>query len=404
MPKVKLEGKGYWEDEYNRRANLIPGVNQRLLAEIGTDLKHRLKKLFSSKLTAPFLNPFGIDTRKEALVKEALATLTRLSGESKIKSQEIVVGNEMWFYNPLTQETSWDDPQKSMEQLIQESKTTGPLGKPVVRENLPKYAPITSLDPRGIYSDSRKLRELIRDPYPKEFKRIDLNTFVQGTPIPWGKFNTVFIEASDDLINNPLGGHVGVLIRNLTEPISYSWYDSHGTSWRNPRTFFYQWRNILDSIVGDSQVNFNDVQHQCTTQLCQSFAKIRATYSNLTNQEYDQELRRTAQQIANDPNFEVVNNVNTPTILRVGPDSTRPSRFYPIENLKEALQTYSGTNPPVIGIRQTGYAPGDVYAAPLAAQKIGEDFITNPQQPVPFSTAVGRGKICKKCGLPKYKN
>jgi len=400
MPKVKLEGKGYWEDEYNRQANLIPGVNQRLLAEIGTDLKHRLKKLYSSKLTAPFLKPFGFDTRKEALVKEALATLTRLNENYALPGQAFVENTKKVLGRERTQKEEVN-PKKSLEQLLEESRTTGPLGKPIVRENPPKYAPITSLSSKGIYYDSRRLREIKRDPYPKEFKRIYLNTFVPGTPIPWGKFNTVFLAGFNDSGN---GGHIGVLIRNLTEPISYTWYDSHGTSWRNPRTYFYQWRNILDGIVGNSQVNFNDVQHQCSTELCQTFAKIRATYPNLTNEEYDQELRRTAQQIANDPNFRVVNNINTPTILRLGPNLTRPSRFYPIENMKEALQTYSGTNLPVIGIGQTGYAPGDVFAAPLVAQKVEQDFITNPQRPVPFSTAVGRGKRCPKCGLLKRRN
>jgi hypothetical protein len=407
MPR-KLTGKGYWEDEYNRRANLIPGVNQRLLAEIGTDLKNRLSKLYSSKFTAPFLKPFGIDTRKEALVKEAIATLTRLTNENPRKGFERVTeGKETWLYNPVTKQSFWEDelPERTLAEKIADSRTTGRLGQPVVRENLPKYKPITELtaDATTVYTRDSPL---IKTDYPKQFKVISLNEGING-PIPWGKFNTVFVKAHHP---GARSGHVAVLIRNLTDPISYTWYDSHGTSWRDEGTHFYRWREILNRIVGDSPVNFNDVEHQCNNSLCQTFAKIRATYANLTNEQYAEELRRTAEQIARDPTF-YVENIGMPLI---GPNR-EVEAYAPVRNTKQLLGRYARANLEVIPPNMYGFEAGDVYAAPLVANKVNnnpKEMLINPQQEVPFSTArplpapapvpanAGRGR-CQNCGLPK---
>ena len=378
MPE--LTGKGYWENEYNRRANLIEGVNQRLLAEIGTDLKNLLSKLPSSKYTAPFLKPFGIDTRKEALVKEAIATLTRLTNESPRRGLERhTEGEDVWFYNPVTKESFWEDqlPERTLAEKIADSRTTGRLGQPVVRENLPKYKPISGLTASSdtVYGYNSPL---VRTKTPKQFKTLILNDGING-PIPWGKFNTVFIVGREP--GRPADGHVGVLIRHLTDPISYSWYDSHGTSWRNARTFFYRWREILDRIVGDSPVNFNDVVHQCNSYLCQTFAKIRATYANLTNEEYAEELRRTAQQIANDPAFPV-ENIAMPL---VGP-TFNVAGYATMENTKQLLGAYARRNIEIPPRNMYGFEPGDVYATQLVANKVSEpkEMLINPQQEVPF--------------------
>ena len=424
--KSKIKGKGRWEDEYNREANRIPGVNQRLLAEIGTDLKHRLSELGTTRLTAPFLSLFGIETRKEALVREALATLRRLSDEfnQTVRPENIRViqdDGEIWYFNRVTNRSTWEDPRgRTLEQLIAASRTTGPLGEAVVRENPPKYAPITSLEPEGIFDqNSEKFQRVINSPFPKEFKLINLNNFDPATPIPWGKFNTVFIEGNDGTV-----GHVGVLIRNLTDPISYTFYDSNAQSWRIRGTFFNPWRRILDGIVGDAEVNFNDSRHQCDSYLCKTFARIRATYPELTNEQYNVELIRTARAIASNPNFPI-SNTGFP-IRERSPAGFRRAGFVTPPNIRQTLLTYTNEAPPGLPLQgQYGHQAGDVFAAPLVTQKVQQELLSNPQQAVPFSNIArlrapapapapapaaaepvdgqGKPKKCKKCGLSKLK-
>ena len=391
-----LSGSGQWEKEYYAKANIIPHVNQRLLAEIGTDLKHRLADLPSSKYTAPFLSPFGIDTRKGALVKEALATLERLS---KISLEHPTISGvqsyqedgRTLYYNPLNRESTLERPGRPIEELVQESRVTGPLGKPVVRDNPPKYGTIGYVDTTDIFNEiqPRKLqparfRDIMDIEYPKAFKLYQLETYA-GEPIEWKKFNTIFIKAN---YPDTPSGHVGVLIRNLTNPISYTWYDSHGLGWRDPRSYFYRSRDILNRIVGDAEVDFNGREHQCNTLLCQSFAKIRATYPNLTNEQYDQELKRTARRIADDPDFYISAAfpvMRSPLLGQV------PRRLPELsnQNIRDTMRAHSQDVAPVIPVipRQNYHESGDVYAAPLVAQKVEQDLIMNPYEPVLFSSA-----------------
>jgi len=390
-----LSGGGYWEDEYNRRANLIPGVNQKLLAEIGTDLKHRLARLMTTKFVRP-LSIFGVKTNKERLVTEALDTLTRLSIQSNphpTPGVETCISNtnspgETYYYNPLNNNTTWEhpiNPARPIEELVQESRTTGRLGHPIIRDNPPKYRPITQIDPRGIFdTESSEFKSILHLPFPSEFKYIQIQNYVIGTPIPWGKFNTVFISGR----HPDQYGHVGVLIRNLTNPISYTWYDSHGTSWRQDFSFFNPWQEQLDSIVGNADVNFNDSVHQCSSSLCKSFAKIRATYPNLTNEQYNQELKQTAQQIANNPNFNVITTA-LPIYERDEDNFITKKGYVTPTDPKQILGIYSRNIPPAIP-EQGLYAhrPGDVYAAQLVAEKVQEPLISNPQEIIPF---IGQG-------------
>jgi hypothetical protein len=416
---LPLRGGGEYETQYSRRANAIPNVNKRLLAEIGTDLKYRLESLPSSKWTSPFLKPFGIKTRKQALVDEAIATLTRLSQEynNRNRIELIREGDQTWYYNPLTEQTTWDNPARPMTELVEASKTTGPLGKRVVRENIPKYAPIEKFKAdRELYSRNhnkftmpKKLYDLIYGNYPKDFGFINLNEYEIGDPVEWKKFNTIFIRAH---YADKRTGHVGVLIRNLTEPLSYTWYDSHGTNWRNPNSFFYPDREELDSIVGYSPVDFNGIKHQCNTGICKAFAQVRATYGDLSNIEYDRELKRVAREIAADPSF-FIDEATFP-VRQVGENrllGEQQRTFITPPNPREVIAEQSAEIPPVIPADLYAgqyYQPGSVYAEPLVFEKQRQSLYKNPQIPVPFSTAQpppieGEGKYrkCKKCGLPK---
>jgi hypothetical protein len=222
--------------------------------------------------------------------------------------------------------------------------------------------------------------------WPKGMKEILLNgdSFKIGDPVPWGKFNVEFIGANDIP-----AGHESVLIRHLN-PFSYSFYDSHGYGWRNPNSFFYRWRDKLDSIVGDAPVNFNDSNHQCTAAICRLFSKIRATYPNLSNEEYNQELKKTALEIASDPNF-YVESAAIP-VYQVLEDETainpRVGWVQP-SNMKEALRLRVGEEPLERPNEPGAYyhREGDVWAAPLVLQKAEMPLIENPQEEVRYSTA-----------------
>jgi hypothetical protein len=385
-----LNGSGRWENEYYRLAQRVPHVDQRLLAEIGTDLKHRLAALGPTWYYSPLFKTFGIDTRKEALVKEAIETLTRLNKKSFAKIQKYNDGNKTWYYNPVTKESSLRPPIYTTDELVEESKVTGPLGKRVVRENPPKYAPITRLVPNSGVFDSKssvvsKHALVETSPFPKGIKEIIVNgLFKVGDPVPWGKFNVVFIR----MIGLP-AGHSAVLIRHLN-PFSYSFYDAHGVGWRDPTSAFYPHRAILDSIVGNYRVNFNDSQHQCNALLCRLFSKIRATYPNLSNTEYDRELKKSALEIANDPEF-YVQSAPVP-VYRVSDSPNVPDGIvgdHPPADMKEAIRNRVGDQPIVQPTRPGTFyqKSGDIWAAPLILQKAEMPLIQNPQEPVPYSTA-----------------
>jgi hypothetical protein len=382
--KCGLIGKGFFEDEYNRRANLIPNVNQKLLAEIGTDLKYRLEKSLPTTGIRNILSQFNIKTRKEVLVDEAIAKLTSLNNK---------VNNLPKGEPPLTPlyPTVTEPIRKKYARYLynKDGKVTGTYGKEVVREHAPKYDPITGLNapynyfkhhetidynPDEVPVADRPIYHTIKD--PEGFKTIYINSFDFTTPIPWGKFNAVFVKVR---IGNE--GHVAVLIRNLTDPISYAFYDSHGRGWRHPTSDYYRFREKLDKIVGNAQVSFNDSQHQCFAPLCQSFTKIRITYPDLTNEQYNQKLIETAKRIVNDPKMKFSSVIGIPGLNR-----NLEQIPLNINNNRAVMKNFLDKNVP----RQTnveGYElkGADVIYAPLIANKVLNNLTRN----VPSSTGMG---------------
>lgn len=370
--KCGLIGKGFFEGEYNRRANLIPNVNQKLLAEIGTDLKYRLEKSIPTTGIRNILSQFNIKTRKEVLVDEAIAKLTSLSNK---------VNNLPEGEPPLTPlyPTVTEPVRKRYARYLynKDGKVTGPYGKEVVREHAPKYDPITSLDVPYDYFKSSFPYNTFK--YPEEFKGILINSWNPNIPIrQWGKFNAIFVAVTNPAIRR---GHIGVLIRNLTDPISYAFYDSHGKGWRNPTSSFYNFRDKLDQIIGNAEVSFNDSVHQCNSPLCQTFAKIRITYPDLTNEQYNQKLIETAERLVNDSKMKF-GSLNIP----VRNISTGEIHNEPVKNSRTLMKAFIRKNMPHSLSREgnTYLGPDAVYT-PLIANKMVMGMTKN----VPSSTGMG---------------
>ena len=366
-----MNGSGKWEDEYNIRANKIPYVNQKLLAEIGTDLKHRLAYLPSSKWTSPILTPLGMKTRKEILVDEAIQTLTELTNKRTLPLPKELTNKVI--VNPL--HTSGTDLYKNY------GKVTGKYGKQVRREEPPKYSKVDTLaDYHDIYNDSTIFNQL---PYTEGFNVININKYNLNKPIAWGKFNAVFVLGARPKARS---GHAAVLIRNLTDPISYTWYDSHGyeDGWNNINSSFYYAKDKLNQIINGYEVDFNDVNHQCSAPLCQSFAKIRITYPNLSNTEYDEMLIATANEIAREPHL-----YTTTFPVPFRKSGTDERRVVNIENIQKEMLTHLSPkeykveqNPERIAAKKEGFdsQKADVVYTPIIANKIFRPLNINPSR------------------------
>jgi len=365
-----MEGCGKWEDEYNIRANRIPNVNQKLLAEIGTDLKHRLASLPSSNWTSSILSLAGKKTRKETLVDEAINTLTELTNKRSLPFSKKLTFGETTI-NPL--HTTGTDLYEKY------GKVTGKYGKQVFRDAPPKYRKMDNMlvDFHDMYNDASDFHEI---PNTMGFNSIYINEFDLNKPIAWGKFNAVFVTGTQPTHTI---GHMAVLIRNLTDPISYTWYDSHGykDGWNNPRSYFYFARDTLNHIVNGYKVDFNDVEHQCTSPLCQSFAKIRITYPNLSNQQYDEMLLASAREIANNPE---IYNTTFPVPFRKR--GTKESRIVNIENMQDEMKHHLDPehkpepNPDRTAAEKEGFysRKADVLYTPVIASKVFQPLVINP--------------------------
>lgn len=373
--KCGLMGGGFYENEYNRRANLIPGVNQKLLAEIGTDLKYRLENSMStSGIIRNVMSAFNIKTQKDVLVDEAIEKLTKLSNK---------VNNLPEGEPPLTPlyPTVTEPARKRYARYLynKEGKVTGPYGKQIVREHAPKYDPITGLDTPHNYMKIPRSGIYHMLPYPEGFKSIIINSWDVTKPIEWGKFNAIIVKV---ILESERSGHVGVLIRNLTDPISYAFYDSQGKGWKNPTSEFYRFREKLNKIVGNAKVSFNESEHQCFAPLCQSFAKIRITYPDLTNEEYNQKLIETAKKIVTDPKM----TVNPVVPYFYARDSSGEEVEVTLRNNRKTMKTFLDKNvPKQLTIDDYDLRGADVVYAPLIANKVVNNLTRN----VPSSTGMG---------------
>lgn len=353
-----MQGKGYWEDYFNEEVEKIPNLNKRIAAEVGADLKHRLEKAPKTAYYHGFYSLVGKKTLKEKLVDEALATIKRLSM------------------------------QRHSEELVQQSRVTGKYGKEVKRDLPPQFEPITRV---RYFPDMYKTNESFSHiEYPKEFRKLTLNNWTEGTPIPWGKFNTIFVQGH---VPGTEFSHIAVLIRNMTSPISYTWYDSHGTSWRDLNSYFYPFRSKLNSIVGTSDVDFNTHKHQCNAPLCASFVKVRATYPALDNDEYNNILREAAVRIASTNEIPLSQQYVPLMTVKEGKVKAHGDILPP--NMRETMNTYLQPRIPVPKVGRYVHDYADVIPTVVMAEKVSGKLIRKPTGPIPF---VG-GSNCPKCGL-----
>jgi hypothetical protein len=275
-----LVGGGFWEQQFiNHVRREISDVNQTLFAQIQTDLKHRLAQQF--KTFGGFI-PFS---NKQKLVDEAVNTLKRLN--NSLKEQTTTT-------NPLHSEQA---PQTATELYESQGKVTGPVGnRPIIRENPPQFSSMTTMQtlPANVYNVDYNPSFKPND-QKEYFKSIYINSFdTKKGMLQWGKFNTIYI-----IVYDPEGnGHVGALIRRLTEPFSYIFYDPHGKSWNNPTSLFFSYRTKLNSIVDGHNVDFNSFPHQCALPLCAMYSAARATFPHLSNIEYDNIIINTITRVA----------------------------------------------------------------------------------------------------------
>jgi hypothetical protein len=294
-----MEGKGFWEDEFTEKAKLIPGVNSKIAAEIGTDLKYRLMQSprtwydpFSRSL------PYSLNiSRKAKLVKEALDKVKELSDDYNRQQRASM------FMKPrkITSDprvTQLLTPQQFYETR---GRVTGRLGQEVQRTLPQRYPELTNLTYAGdIFSDNntvlavtniRNNRRHLRD----GIKQYDL-TYRQ--PISFGRYNTIIVLSKD---------HAGVLFKKLTDPVSYEFYDAHGLRFDDPRSDFYPYRARFYRIIRGSPVTFNAIRHQNYAGLCVALSMLRASRPDLTNQEYHDDLQRVVTNIVNNPQSNVEN-------------------------------------------------------------------------------------------------
>ena len=298
-----MEGKGYWEDEFTQKSKLIPGVNSKIAAEIGTDLKYRLEKEFPTKYNPFSKLPYFINFNNKArLVKEALDKVKELSDEyneqkyskfSRIKRRPSLTR----LINPVSTRRSL-----TPQQLYEISgRVTGRLGKEVQRTLPERYPEITDLlQTPNLFGYTTRL---IGNTNLKENRKllhpgIKFYDLSKEQPISWGKYNVL-------LLGSPK--HTSVLIRKLTDPISYEWYDPQGKSYTHPRSSFLPFVSKIFKLVGKSPVSINTIRHQDHAALCHALSIFRSLRPDLTNQEYHDDIEQKVANIINNPQSYVGN-------------------------------------------------------------------------------------------------
>jgi hypothetical protein len=298
-----MEGKGFWEDEFTKKVKLISGVNSKIAAEIGTDLKYRLEKEEETWYD-PFARnlPYSLNFNNKArLVKEALERVKLLS---KIynESQRIKTNP---LYKPKEGKTPLPDiTPESLYELV--GKETGPIGKEQIQRTLPeRYPEISEIPYIPNLFEVNPLRDLLDHKSKKLFyhpgiKGYDLH---KKQPVSFGKHNVMVLHSS------PKNGarHAAVLIRKLTDPVSYEWYDSHGTSFNNPKSEFYDDRDKIMKIIGTSPYTYNLHTHQRHAGICKALASLRATRPDLTSGEYHIDLSRSIAKFVGNPRNKIEN-------------------------------------------------------------------------------------------------
>lgn len=376
-------GGGFWEQQFiNHVRREISDVNQTLFAQIQTDLKHRLAQQF--KTFGGFI-PFS---NKQKLVDEAISTLKRLN--NSLKEQTTTT-------NPLHSEQVR---QTAIELYESQGKVTGPIGnRPIIRENPPQFPELTrmkTLSP-DVHTDNYKP---IIHPFDHKnyFKSIHINSFdTRRGFLQWGKFNTIYITVSDPQGN----GHAGALIRRLTEPISYRFYDPHGKSWNERTSFYYPYRAKLNSIVDGHNVDFNSFPHQCALPLCVMYTAARVTFPNLSNIEYDNIITNIITRLA-EGEIPHIDGPGQPGLVLATYDinGQKTRRLYTVPNIEQERQIYEHFRNPLNKSFPLGNGlflmKGDVVGHIIYA-KTKQTLMGNPP-----NQRIGFGKRkCKKCGLPK---
>ena len=318
----KLIGNGFWEQQFiNHVRREISDVNQTLFAQIQTDLKHRLAQQF--KTFGGFI-PFS---NKQKLVDEAISTLKRLN--NSLKEQTTTT-------NPLHSEQAR---QTAIELYESQGKVTGPIGnRPIIRENPPQFPELTrmkTLSP-DVHTDNYKPIIDLFD-HKNYFKSIHINSFDRKGFLQWGKFNTIYITVRDPQGN----GHVGALIRRLTEPISYRFYDPHGKSWNEQTSLYYPHRTKLNSIVDGHNVDFNSFPHQCALPLCVMYTAARVTFPNLSNIEYDNIITNIITRLA-EGEIPHIDGPGQPGLVLATYDinGQKTRRLYTVPNIEQERQIY----------------------------------------------------------------
>ena len=183
-------------------------------------------------------------------------------------------------------------------------------------------------------------------------KFVKLHELRSGAPIPWGRYNVVLLGSTPRRIGNDFVGHAGVLIRNLTDPITYTFYDPHGKSFEDPKSEFYQNRKQIQDIIGTHAIDINSCKHQSEAPICALLSNYRATRKDLTNKEYDKELtdfltaivndRKSKLEIKNFPIYSRYNPAGEPLESKRSVDYINPNSDHTREIFKRLLTT--GTN------------------------------------------------------------
>jgi len=366
-----LVGGGYWEDEFITRVREeIPNVNQTLFANIQTDLKHRLAREF--KTWGGFL-PFS---NKKRLVNEAIETLRRLNNL-------LTAGT----INPLFA------PQTATQLYESQGLITGPIGDNYVRrENPPQYPFIERMKtlPADVYNVNYNPTMQPED-QKEYFKSIVINTFNPRTDIlRWGKFNTIYV-----IVRDPEGiGHVGALIRRLTEPISYIFYDPHGKSWNERTSSYFPYRTKLNTIVDGHDVDFNSFPHQCALPLCAMYSAARATFPHLSNIEYDNIIINIITRVS-EGEIQHIDRPGQPNLVLPIYDinARRTRRIYNVPSIEQERQIYEHFRNPLNKSFPLGNGlflmKGDVVGHIIYA-KTKQILMRNP----PFQRA-GMGKLSR---------
>jgi hypothetical protein len=338
-----MEGKGFWEDEFNTKVKLIPGVNPLIAANIGTDLKYRLENAPRTWYD-PFARnlPYSLNvSRKAKLVKEALDKVKELSDEYnsrprynplRRRSPVRTKGKQFRKLKPPTPQELYERSGRVTGRLGQEVQRTLPVRYPEIRDipYIPRLFPLDNnpvhLTAADIFKNEKHLKEGIKH------YRLDGMT---NKPIAWGKYNTILVSAPE---------HIGVLFRRLTDPISYEFYDSHGRSFNNVRSSFNPYRDKLYEIIGDSPIRYNHITHQQNSILCRTLALIRSSRPDLTNQEYHNDLNNKITNIVNDITSRVDN--QDTYYMSLDSDNTKDQDYISntVDSTRKLMQEHLGTD------------------------------------------------------------